>query len=104
MVVAEIREEFADDFALFLAEIADVVEFAIVPEIGEDLVGSNHVLVNVVEVGQQQLSPSVKTVERLIEACHLGVGTVKVANQLNGVCNGQFRLAAEELADGEVGG
>ena len=60
-----------------------------VAHVAEHLGGIGHVLVDVVEIGQQQLSPSVKMVECLVDAraCHKTL--VQVAGEFDGVADGQ---------------
>ena len=66
VILGEIAEETVNHLALLVGEIRDVVEFVDVFQIGKHAVGIGHVLVDVVEVGQQQLSPAVELVERLL--------------------------------------
>ena len=62
MLLGKIAEEVAYDLALVVREIADVVELMQCPKVGKHLVGLGHVLVDVVEVSQQHLSPSVEVI------------------------------------------
>ena len=52
--------------------------------------GIGHVLVDIIKVGKQQLAPSVETVERLILTGDFRIGTIEVADQLDGVGNHQL--------------
>ena len=54
-----------------------------VTKIGENLVRLGHVLVKIVKVGQQQLSPSVEVVESLIDAGAFCETLMQVANQFD---------------------
>ena len=73
-----------------------------VGHVTEHLVGIGKVLVDIVKVGQHQLAPTVEMVYRLLRLGTLHIGLVKVAHKLYGVCHGQQRVAAEEVADGHV--
>ena len=56
-----------------------------VTQIGKDTVGIGHVLVDIVEIADKQLSPAIELVEGLGRSCFLTEGLVKVANQFDGV-------------------
>ena len=61
-----------------------------VSKVGKNLMGIGHVLVDIIKVGKQQLAPSVETVERLILTGDFRIGTIEVADQLDGVGNHQL--------------
>ena len=102
-VVGEVAEELPQQVFLLVGQIGDVVELVKIAEVGEHFVGIGHVLVDVVEVAQQKLSPSVEMVERLVDAGGLDEHLVQVAHLLDGVGNDQFAMLAKEVADGDVG-
>ena len=104
MVVAEVSEEVADNGFLLLIEIVDVVEFVDIAEMGKHLVGRGHILVDVVEVGDEQLAPAIEVVEGLVETGNLNVGAIKVADKFDGVGNTSAGVTAEQVADGDIGG
>ena len=52
MTVAEVGKELANNDALVFVEIACVVEFMNIAQVGENLHGRCHVLVNIIEVGK----------------------------------------------------
>ena len=85
MVVGEVAEEAAYHLALFVGEVRDVVELVDVAQVGKHLVGRAHVLVEVVEVGEQQLSPAVEVVEGLVDARTTGEALVEFADEQDGV-------------------
>ena len=72
MFFAEITEELLEDIALLLAQIRGVVVFVDIAEIGEDMLCRSHVLVEVIEIREQDLSPSVEMVEGFVNSCTLG--------------------------------
>ena len=72
-------------------------------KVAEYAVGVCHVLVDVVEVGKQQLSPAVEVVERLVDARTLRERLVYVAYQLYRVGWLEVGMLAEEVADSDVG-
>ena len=74
-----------------------------VAQVGEDLIGWSHVLVEIVEVGEQQLSPAVEVVEGLVDACAVGEALIEFADELDGVGHLQCGVAAEEFADRDIG-
>ena len=102
--VGEIAEEALYEFALLIGEIRHIIEFVDVTQVGEDAVGRTHVLVEVVEVGEQQLAPAIEVVERLVDARASGEALVEFADEQDGVGDLEFGVAAEEVADGDIGG
>ena len=85
MVVGEVAEEAAYHLALLVGKVGHIVELVDVAEVGEDLIGWPHVLVEVVEVGEQQLPPAVEVVEGLVDACAVGEALVEFADEEDGV-------------------
>ena len=103
MIVGEVTEETLYEFALLVGEIRHIVEFVDVAEVGEDTVGGTHVLVEVVEVGEQQLPPAIEMVECLVNACATGKALMEFADEQDGVGHLQFGMAAEKIADSDIG-
>ena len=103
VVVGEIAEESFQDALLLLAQIGHVVELVQVAQIGKHLVGIGHVLVYIVEVGQQQLPPAVEVVECLVDARLSREALVQFAHQLDGVGHYALRVVAEQVTDGDIG-
>ena len=104
VLVREVAEEALQQLSLLGGEIRHVVEFVNVAQVGEYLVGRPHVLVEVVKVGEQQLSPAVEVVECLVDACALDEALMEFAYEQDGVGDLQWGVAAEEVADGDVSG
>ena len=52
-----------------------------VAQVGKHLVGIGHALVDVVEVGQQQLSPAIEVVECFVKTSMLDEALVQVGNE-----------------------
>ena len=69
MVCREVAEETTKHLALLFSEKAVVIHFVQIAQIGKDTVSISHLLVNVVEVIEQQLSPTIEMVECLVDAC-----------------------------------
>ena len=90
MVVGKVTEEATDHIPLFVGKITHIIQLVDIPDIGEDLISRSHVLVEVVEVGQEQLSPAIEMVEALFDACTLGEALVEFADQQDRV--GHFQL------------
>ena len=103
VVVREVTEEFSEHLFLCVSEIADVIQFVNVAQVGKHLVGIGHVLVYVVEVSEQQLSPSVEVVEGLVDARLAYERLVQQAYQLYGVADDTVGVLPEQVADGDVG-
>ena len=103
VVGTEILEELLECLDLLCRQIRSVVKLMVIAEVGKHLVGVGHILVEVVEVGQQQLSPSVEVVECLVDARLEGETPMEVGYQFDGVGNLQFRLLFKQFADGQVG-
>ena len=70
MVGREIAEESLKQGRLFFGEIGEVIEFVDVTEIAEYIVCHGHILVDVVEVADEQLSPTVEMVEGFVDTGH----------------------------------
>ena len=73
-----------------------------IAQVGEHMVCRPHVLVEVIEVGEQQLPPAVKVVEGLVDTRTLGEALMEFTDEEYGVGNFQLRVAAEEVADGDI--
>ena len=102
-VVGEVAEETAQHLPLLFSEEGVVVHLVQVCDVGQHVVGIGHLLVDVVEVSQQQLAPSEEVVEGLVDASLCGERLVQLAHQLHGVGHLQRGVAAEEVADGDIG-
>ena len=99
MVVTEVGKEAFEHLALLFGKIRQVVKFVYVFQIAEYLVSIGHILVNIVEIGKQQLPPAVEVVERLIYARTFYKRFMQVAYQFYGVAYSKFRVLAKQLAD-----
>ena len=104
MVVSEVVEELPDHLFLVICEIGNVIQLMDIAQVGEELLGVYHVLVHIVEVGKQQLSPTIEMVQGLVDARTFHEGLVQIADRFDGVSNLQVRVASEEVADGDIGG
>ena len=89
MVGREIAEETLKQGCLLFGEIGEIVEFVDVTKVAEYIVGHGHVLVNVVEVADEQLSPAVEMVEGLVDAGYGCEAAVEFADEFDGVADGQ---------------
>ena len=85
MLLSEVAEEVFQQLSLFIREVAEVIEFMNVAQVSKDAVGIGHILVNVVEVADEQLSPAIEFVERLLRACMQAERLVKITYQLDRV-------------------
>ena len=103
LVVREIPEEPFDSLTLFVGEVTHVVVLVDIAQIGKHLVGIRHILVQVVEIGQQQLSPTVEMIQRLVGPGDGDKRLVQVAHQFDGVGHRQFPVLTKQVADGHVG-
>ena len=66
MIVSEVTEELLQDLFLLIREIGNTIQLMQITQVGKHLVSIRHILVNIVEVGQQQLSPPIEMIERLL--------------------------------------
>ena len=89
VVGREIAEETLKQGCLLFGEIGEIVEFVDVTKVAEYIVGHGHVLVNVVEVADEQLSPAVEMVEGLVDAGYGCEAAVEFADEFDGVADGQ---------------
>ena len=96
-------KEPTDDCTLFVGEIRHVVQFVNVAYIGKHTVGVRHILVNVVKVGQHQLSPSEKLIQRLARSRLMAERLIEFTNEFDGIGNLYVRQAAEQIADSDIG-
>ena len=95
MLFGEVAEEAVQQFTLFIGQISQVVQFMNVAQIGKDTVGICHILVNVVEVADKQLSPAEELVECLVGTRLSAERLMEVAYQFQGVGNTELRLLSE---------
>ena len=104
VVGGKVAKEATNHIALFVREIRYIVELVDIAQIGKHLIGRGHVFIEVVEVGQEQLSPTIEVVERFVDARTLGEAFVELAHQEDGIGHLETRVTSEEVADGDVGG
>ena len=102
MRFGEIAEEALYHGFLLGREVGHVVELMDVAQVGKHLLRIGHVLVDIVEVGEQKLSPGIEVVERLVDARRGHKALVKVADELDGVGHAARGLLPEEVADGDI--
>ena len=88
---------------LFIGEIRRVVEFVQMSHVAEHLVGRGSILIHIIKIGQHQLSPSIKAVERLGRSRALTVDTMKVGHELDVIGHSSATILAKKLPDGLVG-
>ena len=74
-----------------------------VPEVGKHVVGRCHILVNIVEVGEQQLAPAIEMVKGFIDARTLCKALMEFADQFDRVGHLPMAMTAEQVADGDIG-
>ena len=87
---------------LFGCKIRNIVQFVNISHVFEHKRCVSHILVNIVEVGQHNLSPGVEMVERLCHACHLHKCLMKIANKFYWVCNYLIRMFAKQFTDSKI--
>ena len=103
VVFGEVAEETVQHLTLFVGKETAVVQLMQVGDVGQHLVGICQLLVDVVEIGQQQLSPAIEMIQRLVDARHRCERLVQLANQLDGVGHTPLGEFAEQVADGGIG-
>ena len=81
MILGEVAEEASDHLPLFVGEVGDIVEFMDIPQVLEHLICRAHVLIQIVEVGQEQLSPAVEVIQGLIHPCGLDKDLVQFTDE-----------------------
>ena len=74
-----------------------------VAQVGQHAVGIGHILVDIVEVAEQQLSPTIELIKRFRRTSHSAERLMEQADRLNRVGNLQVALLTEQIADGDVG-
>ena len=102
MIVGEVTEELPENALLLVGEIVDTIQLMQVAQVGKHLIGIGHVLVYIIEIGQQQLSPAIEMVERLLDTSALDETLVELANELHRVAYHQIRLLTVQVADGDI--
>ena len=66
----EIVEELLDGFFLFLVDEGVVVHQGTqVLQVGKEVMGIDHILVGIIEVGQQQFSPEIEVIQGFLALC-----------------------------------
>ena len=66
VIFIKVLEKRLENLFLLLRQVRNVIKLVYVSKIGKHFVGINHVLVNVIKVGEQQLAPSIELVKRFI--------------------------------------
>ena len=103
VLLRKVAEEVFQKLALFVGKETEVVQLMDVAQVGKYTVGVCQVLVDIVEIADEQLSPAVELVERLVGTRLLTKRLVEVANQLDGVGYLPITLLTKEFADGDIG-
>ena len=103
MRLGEITEEAFDHLLLLGGEIGAVVELMDITDIRQYLICWRHVLIQVVEVGQQQLPPAIEMVEGLVDTRTGREHLMQLTDQQDGVCHLEVGMRAEQVADGDIG-
>ena len=89
LLYGEIAEEGTQGFFLFGGDIAVVVKFPELCDVAEELAGINEMLVNILEVGKQDLALGPESVEGLWVFEMTCIGGIEAADALDGVCQGK---------------
>ena len=99
-------EEVAERLDLLWREKVERGEVVDVCDVDKEVAGIDHVVVDVLEVGQHQFAPRPELVERLSvrAAATLLVRLVEHTNELDGVGHGECRERLEQFADAGVAG
>ena len=74
-----------------------------IPQVLKHLVGWSHVLIQIIEISQEQLPPTIEMIQRLIHLCRFGKTLVQLTYQQDRVSHLPFRVTAEQVADGDIG-
>ena len=96
-------EELLQTFILLFGEEGEVAHLLPCLKVDEQFVGFHKVLVEVIEVGEHELSPREEMVEGLLAACELHVFAVKAEDELYLVGHLQVGMLAEEVTDRYIG-
>ena len=72
----------------------------VISQVAEHFRGISHILVYVIEVGKQQLSPPVELVESFVPTGNCREHLVQLGHELYRVAHCQFRTAAKQVAYG----
>ena len=75
--------------ALFVSKIAYIIKLMPVTNVGKNFRGVSLILVYVVKVGKQELSPAEKLIYRLGFTCDTGKTLVQLDDGLEGISNGK---------------
>ena len=87
MIVGEITEELPENALLFVGEIVYTIQLMQVAQVGKHLISISHVLVYIIEIGQQQLSPAIEMVERLLDTGAMDEALVELTNELHRIAH-----------------
>ena len=98
----EITEEALEYLYLLWGEVIDRVEFVKVAKECEYHFGIGKVLVNVVEIGEHEFSPTIELLEGFVLARNGAIGFVELADELDAVCQLEAGHGAEELTNGDI--
>ena len=109
MVGIKVGKETPDEFFLRVVEKAHVIQLFEFLKVAKQLRGIGHVLVHIVEVGQDAVSPAVEGVERKFvgrgiarAAQEVHVMGVEPAHTVDGIVERHVREFAKKLADRHI--
>lgn len=101
----EVMEKLADGFFLaFFQKIVVICGGVQIPEVAEQSVRIGQILVGIIEIADQHLTPEIKVVQRFLASGCFAEHPVKVAYELDGISHLQAGRLAEEFADADIGG
>ena len=103
MLIGEGGKEFLQGRTLIIGQVTHGVQLMQVAQVGEQAAGIYQVLVNVVKVGQQQLTPREKLVKGLLATGAGHVTLVQLAHLQQRVGLYLVAVTGKELGDGAVG-
>ena len=87
---------------MLLGEKGEVAHLLPGFEVDEEFVGFHEVLVEIVEVGEHELSPGEEMVEGLVAARELHILAVEAEGELYLVGHPQAAVTAEQIADRDI--
>ena len=98
-------EKLAEGFLLSFFQKIEIVHQGVqVLQVAEEGIGLHQILVGIVEIADEELSPEIEVVQGFLALGYFLVYPVEVADQFDGISGLQGGSLTEQVADAEVDG
>ena len=103
VVILEITEESFEQFLLLCGEVRDIVIFVEILQVTEDFICICIILIDIIKVSKEQLSPTEKLIERFLLARYSHKTLMKVGHTFQRIGNSQCGMLSKQFTNSDVG-